>query len=190
MAATDALPPGSRISHMKPIPWRVQLGAVAVGYVAVLLVAAVLVYVRHMQYVNHPADVMASGGMYAAGDLMLEFFIGGLFLIPTFLLVLVIRKSETPYTRYSQTLLGLSLTAPICLGVLLIPAVSQGNSFLGWFCMDRLFASPFVVVGLAVSRFLARFSRAKRLASYALLLEVGTVALLVALIMLSGRAGR
>ncbi len=186
MAATDALPPGSRISHMKPIPWRVQLGAVAVGYVALLLLAAVLVYARHMQYVNHPADVMASGGMYAAGDLMLEFFIGGLFLIPTFLLVLVIRKSETPYTRYSQTLLGLSLTAPICLGVLLIPAVSQGNSFLGWFCMDRLFASPFVVVGLAVSRLLARFSRAKRLISYALLFELATFVLCITLILLSG----
>ena len=125
---------GSRISPMKPIPWRVQLGVVAVGYVAVILVAAVLVYVRYMQYVNHPDDVMSSGSMYAFGDWMLELFIGGLFLIPTFLLVLVIRKSETAYTSYSQTLLGLSLTAPICLGVFLIPAVNQGTTFLGWFC--------------------------------------------------------
>ena len=96
---------------MKPIPRRVQLGVVAAGYVAVLLVSAVLVHARHMLYVNHPADVAAAGGMYAAGDWMLELFIGGLFLIPTFLLVLVIRKSETAYTRYSQALLGVSLTA-------------------------------------------------------------------------------
>ncbi len=90
---------------MKPIPWRGQLGLVAVGYAAVLLVAAVLIYARYMQYVNHPADAarymqyvnhpadaISSSGMYAFGDLVLELFIAGLFLIPTFLLVLVIRK--------------------------------------------------------------------------------------------------
>jgi hypothetical protein len=166
---------------MQPIPWRVQLGAVAAGYAMVFLVAAVLLYARHIQYVTHPADAVSSGGMYAFGDLMLGLFIGGLFLIPTFLLVLVIRKSEMAYTKYSQTLLGLSLTGPICLGVFLIPAVNQGDSFLGEFCMDRLFASPIVITGLAVSRLLARFGRAKRLTSYALLVEVGTIALLVAL---------
>jgi len=94
---------------MQPIPRRVQLGVVAAGYIAVLLVSAVLVYARHMLYVNHPADVAAAGGMYAAGDWMLELFIGGLFLIPTFLRVLVIRKSETASTRYSQVLLASAL---------------------------------------------------------------------------------
>jgi hypothetical protein len=166
---------------MKSIPWRTQLGVVAACYGIALLIAIVLLFARHIQYVTHPADAMASGGMFAFGDLMLGLFIGVLFLIPTFLLVLVIRKSETAYTRYSQILLGLSLTGPISLGILLVPAVSQGNSFLGWFCMDRLFASPIVIAGLAVSRLLARFDRAKRLTKYALLVEVGTVALTVAL---------
>jgi len=175
---------------MRPIPWRTQLGAVAAGYAIVLLVAAVLVFWRHIQYVTHPADAIEYGNMYAFGDLILGLFIGGLFLIPTLLLVLVIRKSETAYTRYSQTLLGLSLTAPICLGILLIPAVSQGNSFLGWFCMDRLFASPIVVAGLAVSRLLARFGRAKRLTLYALLIELGTIALLVTLFLFLAWAHR
>src|SRR5882724_11345053 len=114
---------------MNPIPRSVQLGAVAASYLAVMLVSAGLIYERHMQYVNHPADAMAAGGMYAAGDAMLELFISALFLLPTFLLVLVIRKSETGYTRYSQVLFGLGLTAPICLGVFLIPAVNQGDSF-------------------------------------------------------------
>jgi hypothetical protein len=68
---------------MKPIPWRAQLGAVAAGYAMVLLVAAVLLYERHIQYANHPADVMSYGGMYAFGDLILELFIGGLFLRST-----------------------------------------------------------------------------------------------------------
>jgi hypothetical protein len=172
----DASDTGCRISRMKPISWHAQLSLVASAYAAIFLWAGLLVFQRHMQYVNQPADVMASGGMYAAGDLMLEIFIAGLFLIPTFLLVLIIRKSETAYTRYSQILLGLSLTSPICLGVFLIPAVNQGNSLLGWFCMDRLFVSPIIIFALGVSRLFANFRRAKRLTSYALLLEGGTVA--------------
>ena len=166
---------------MKPIPWRTQLGAVATGYGIILLVAAVLLFARHIQYVTHPDDANAYGAMFAFGDLLLGLFIGGLFLIPTLFLVLIIRKSETAYTRYSQILLGLSLTAPISLGILLIPAVSQGDSFLGWFCVDRLFASPIIIVAQAVSRLLARFGRAKRLTLYALLVELGTIALMVLL---------
>jgi hypothetical protein len=166
---------------MKAIPWRTPLGAVTAGYAIVASVAAVLLLARHIQYVTHPADANTYGAMFAFGDLLLGLFIGGLFLIPTLFLVLVIRKSESAYTRYSQILLGLSLTSPICMGISLIPAVSQGNSFLGWFCMDRLFASPIVIAALAVSRLLARFDRAKRLILYALLVELGTIALMVTL---------
>lgn len=166
---------------MKAIPWRTPLGAVAAGYAIALLIAAALLLARHIQYVTHPDDAATYGAMFAFGDLLLGLFIGGLFLIPTVFLVLVIRKSESAYTKYSQTLLGLSLTAPISLGILAMPAVGQGNSFLGWFCMDRLFASPIILTGLAVSRLLARFGRAKRLTSYALLVELGTIALMVAL---------
>jgi hypothetical protein len=175
---------------MKPIPWRVQLGAVAAGYAMVFLVGAALVFERHIQYVNNPADAASYGAMYAFGDLILGLFIGGLFLVPTLLLVLVIRKSETAYTRYSQTVLGFSLTAPICLGIFLIPAVNEGNSFLGWFCMGRLLASPIIITGLAASRLLARFARARRLTSYALLVELGTIGLLVTLFFFSAGACR
>jgi hypothetical protein len=167
---------------MKTIPLRTQLGVVAAGYIAVFLFAVVLVFQRHMQYVNHPADVNASSGMYAAGDVLLEFFIGGMFLIPTFLLALAIRNSETAYTRYAQILFGLSFTAPVCLGVFLIPAVNQGNSLLGWLCTDRLFVSPIVLVGLMFSRLLARFDRAKRLTFFALLIEAGTIASIILLL--------
>jgi len=165
---------------MKPISWRGQLGVVAAGYAAFFLVTAVLIYHRHMQYVNDPDPASTSGGMYAFGDLLLGVFIVGLFLIPTFLLVLVIRKSEVAYTRYSQALLLLSLTAPIGL-VTLIPAVSQANTFFGECGFYRVLASPLVIVVLAVSRLLARFDRAKRLTLYALLIEVATFVLLVAL---------
>jgi hypothetical protein len=56
--------------------------------------------------------------------------------------------------------------------------------------MGRLFATPIVIAGLAVSRLLARFDRAKRLTSCALLVELGTIALLVALFLFSGGAHR
>ncbi len=52
-------------------------------------------------------------------------------LAPTFLLALAIRKSEDLYTGYSKILLGLSLTAPVCLGVFSIPSVNQGTMFPG-----------------------------------------------------------
>jgi hypothetical protein len=175
---------------MKPIPLRVQLGLVAAGYGVVLATAAMLVLARHMLYVNHPQEAAAAGGMYAAGDLMLEIFIGCMLLVPTFAFALVIRKSENLSIGYSKTLLGLSLTAPICLGILSIPAVNQGTMTLGWICMDRLFGSPIVLVGLVMSRLLARFDRAKRLTSYALWIEILTLVVIVAMFLAPGRSHR
>lgn len=175
---------------MKPTPSRVQLGLVAAGYAAVVVVAVILVYGRHMVYVHHQDDAMASSGMYAAGDTMLEFFIAGLFLIPTFFLVLAIAKSETAYTRYAQVMLALSLTAPISLGLFSIPAVNQGKMFLGYFCLYRLLASPVVVMVMAMSRLFARFDRPKRLTMYALLIEALTIALIVGLLIFFPTAHR
>lgn len=169
---------------------RAKLGTVATGYALVLAAAIVLVYGRHLQYVNHPQEGEASSGMYAGGDWILEIFIGLLLLMPTFLLVLILRKSESLYTRYSKFLLALSLTAPLCLGVFSIPAVNQSNMLLGYVCLDRLFGSPIVIIGLAVSRLAARFDRAKRLISYALSIEVLTLLLLVALLLFPAAAHR
>ena len=175
---------------MKSIPLRTQLGLVAASYAVVLATAALLVYVRHLQYVNHPEDVAASSGMYAAGDWMLEIIIGFMLLVPTFVLVLVIRKSEHLYAGYSKVVLGLSLTAPISLGLVSIPAVGQGTMALGWICMDRLLCSPVVIAGLVVSRLLARFDQAKRLTFYALLIEVLTLVLTVALFLFAAKTNQ
>jgi hypothetical protein len=175
-------------ADMKSIPFRTQLRLVAASYAVVLATAALLVYARHLLYVNQPEDVAAAGGMYAAGDWMLELFIGCMLLVPTFVLVLVIRKSENLYTGYSRVLLGLSLTAPICLGLLTIPAVSQGTMLLGWICMDRLLCSPVVILGLVVSRLLARFDKARRLTLYATLIEILTLALAVALFLFAANS--
>jgi hypothetical protein len=156
-----------------------QLGLVAVGYATVLVIAATLLFVRHMQELQNPID--ASGGMWAAGDAMLGVFIAGLFAIPSVFLVWVIAKFESFYKTYSQLLFGLSLSAPVCLGIFTL-----GKSYLAQsvtiLCLYRLFCSPPILLGIGVSRLAARFDRAKRLLSYALLIEGLTLAIAVALL--------
>jgi hypothetical protein len=174
---------------MELSPSRVQLRLVKASYAVVALVSALLIYERYLGYVRNPQDVAAAGGMYAGGDLLLEVFICFLFLVPTVALVLVIRKSEPAYTAYAKGLLGLSLTAPISLGLLFIPGLNQ--CYWGDACMFRLFAIPIVVVVLMFSWWLTRFARARRLISYALLIEGLTlVAIIAALFLFSkGRSG-
>jgi hypothetical protein len=166
---------------MELAPARLQLRLVAAGYSVVVVVSIFLIFGRYMLYVRHPEDAAAAGGMFAAGDLMLEIFIVCLFLVPTFFLVLIIRHSESMYLVYSKVLLGISLTAPASLALISIPAVSQSKMLLGFICMDRLFASPVVVVWLAVSRLFARFHDSKRWINYALLVEVVTIVVMIVL---------
>jgi hypothetical protein len=157
----------------------VQLGLVALGYATVLVVAAALLFGRHLQELRYPAE--ASGGMWAAGDAMLWIFIVCLFGVPSVFLVWVIARFESFYKTYSQLLLGLSLSAPVCLS-----ALALGNSYLAQsftnLCLYRLIWSPFILFGIGVSRLVARFDRAKRLVSYALLIEGLTLAIAVGLL--------
>jgi hypothetical protein len=169
---------------MKAIPIRTQLGLVAASYTAVLVTAGVLIYERHLQYVKNPQD-LASSGMDAGGDLILQAFIGCMVLVPTLILVIVLRKSEELYTRYAKVLLGVSASAPISLGLFMIPAVNQGASMLGEICVDRMLASPLVLAGLVFSRLLARFDQAKRLTTYGLLVEGLTLVLMVGVLVFS-----
>jgi hypothetical protein len=164
---------------VKSIAWKVQLRLVALGYTSVLVVAVTLLYGRHLQELQYPAD--ASGGMWAAGDAMLYIFIVFLFMIPSAFLVWVIAKFETFYKTYSQLVLGLSLSAPICLSVLSLGENHVAES-LSTFCLYRLFWSPFILVGIGVSRLAARFDRAKKLVSYALLIEGLTLAIAISLV--------
>jgi hypothetical protein len=121
-----------------------------------------LVIAGYLQYVEHPQDANQYGGMWAGGDMLLGIFIFCLFLVPTFFLILVVRKSEPLYIGYAKVLLVLSLTAPLSIGLLAIPMVRESDSVLGLVCMWRLFGSPFVLAGIAGSRLLAQFPRAKR----------------------------
>jgi hypothetical protein len=171
--------PDGRILFVKSISWRVQLAFVALGYAAVLVVAAASLYGRHLQELQYPAE--ASGGMWAAGDLFLWIFIACLFMVPTVFLIWVTAKFEAFYTAYSKFLLGLSLSAPVCLGVLYLGENHVGQSLLNLF-LYRLIWAPFILLGMGISRLAARFDRAKRFASYALLIEGLTLAIAVALV--------
>ena len=159
--------------------WRVQLAFVAFAYVIVSLFAAVLFYGRHLQELKYPAE--ASGGMWAAGDAMLLIFIACLFLIPTSFLIWVVARFESIYKGYSRFLLAVSLSAPLCLGVISIGEIHL-ESAVGNLCLNRLLWSPFILVGIGVSRLVARFDRAKRFISYALAIEALTLAIAVALV--------
>src|SRR5712691_10163462 len=162
---------------MKPISSRMQFGLVALGYAAVLVVAAAALFSRHLLELQDP--VAASGGRAAFGNTILHLFLGCLFLIPTASLIWIIAKSEALYTAYSRFLFGLSLSAPICMSVLLFGEKYVALS-LSWLCLFRMLESPIVLVGMGISRFAARFDRSKRLVSYALLVEGLTLGLSVA----------
>ncbi len=162
---------------MKSVSSRTQLGLVALGYAAVFVVAATLLYGRHLQELKYPAE--ASGGMGAAGDAFLYIFIACLFMIPTGFLIWVTARFETVYTAYSKFLLGLSVSAPVCLGVVFLGEKHVGQGLIA-LCFYRLMWLPFILMGMAISRFVARFDRAKRYASYALLIEGLTLAVAVA----------
>jgi hypothetical protein len=151
------------------------------GYAAVFVAAAVLLLGRYLQELTHPADVVAYGGMYAFGDLLLGIFIACLFMIPTVFLVWVMAKYESAYTTYSQLLVGLSLSAPVCLSLFVFGNNHVADNLRN-LSLCRLVASPFVFVGIGISRFVARFAQAKRLTSYALLIEGLTLGIAVALL--------
>lgn len=154
---------------MPPSVSRVQLRVVAATYGVVFLASALLVLQRALVYIRNPQDAAAAGGMYAGGDLALEILIILMFLVPTVALVFVIRNSEQAYTAFAKVLLCVSLTAPISVGFLALPFFNQ------WYWGDavvfRLFAIPIFVAVLIFSRLLARFRRARRLISYAIMVE-------------------
>lgn len=163
---------------------RARLFWIAGAYAAVVAISAALIFQRYIAYVTHPNDVAASGGMWAGGDLALEVLITGMLLVVTFFVALAIFKYEAAYTVYSKILVAISLTAPASVGIIAIPAVSQGTSVLGWFCLYRVFASPMVLMGLGVSRLFARFPQGKRMTKYALLIEGATLAFMFLMLFL------
>jgi hypothetical protein len=149
------------------------LRLVALGYVAVALIAAALLYSRRLLERADPAS--ASGGMFAFGDILLHLFLGCLFLIPTAFLIWILAKSPAGYETYARFLLGVGVSAPLGLAGFLAGQNHLPDS-VGWIiCLFRVFGSPVVLLCMAASLWAARSGRARRLISYALLLEFLTL---------------
>ena len=151
-----------------------QVRLVVAMYGAMAVLSGLLIFKRYLVYQQNPQDVIAAGGMYGGGDLLLEVMILCLLLVPTALLIFFIRKSESVYTNYAKVLLALSVTAPLSLGLVFVPVVNEG--YLGDALLFRLFAIPVFVVVLILSLCLTRFARARRLITWALLIETLPVA--------------
>jgi hypothetical protein len=172
---------------MKLSDIRSQVWLIGAGYAAVFAIAAILIFVRHMAELNDPAG--ASGGMYAFGELLMYIFIACLFMIPTALLIWFVAGMEAVYTGYSKFLLGLGVSAPVCLGILFFGRSNLAES-LNNFCFVRLMASPFVLAGIGFSWLVSKFDRARKLVSYAFLIEALTMAAGVALIIAQWKHGQ
>ena len=156
------------------ISWRTKMIFIAACYAAVLGFAVLAIVGRHYAALRNPNDF--NGGMAAAGDWFLDLFIAAALLVPTFLLALVVRERETASLAFAKALFGFSVTAPLSFALLSIPAISQTDNILGWPCMYRMLASPLILAGLATSRLLARYPRAKQLLSWALACEAFALA--------------
>ena len=155
---------------------RLQLAAVVFGYVALLIYATYLYYERHLAELRDPQS--AAGGMWAFGDLLLNLFVFFLFLIPTFFLLRLLAQAGPAFAAYSKIALLVSLTAPLC-GIALIIHKPRPLA-LENLCVTRLFYAPFVLLILGISRILGRRQPAKRIVSYALVIEGVTFLALVA----------
>ena len=162
---------------MDQAPSRTHLRLVYAGYGVATLLSVALVGWRYLQY-SFATEADKQSAMWGFGDWMLEIFIIGLFLVPTFFLSLVIAKSEPASVLYSKILLAFSLTSPLSVGMMLIPAIAQGW-MPGILFMYRVLGSPAILIGIILSRLMAKFPRAKRLTSYALAVEFGTIVLMM-----------
>ena len=93
-------------------------------------------------------------------------------------MIRLMAEFENVYTAYSKFLFWLSVSAPVLLAVSLVGPLEK---IFGAPCLIRLMASPFVLVGIGISRWMARFDRAKKLTSWALVIEGVTLVIAVVL---------
>jgi hypothetical protein len=165
---------------VKSIAWRTQLWFIALGYAAVFALLAALLLKNYLMRRYYPAE--SAGGMAAFGELIGYVLIACLFMVPTAFLVRVMAQFEALYTTYSQLLVGISLSAPVCLSWLYFGKAHVSDN-LKLLCTCRLLCAPFVLVGAVISRLVARSDQAKKLTVYALVIEgltaAGGIALLV-----------
>lgn len=160
---------------------RRELQLVLCGYAAVAIWGAAMYFGRYLAALRDPQ--YSSGGMWAFGELILDVFVFGLLLIPTFFLLRYFAQNERAFARYSKIALMASLTAPSCALAL---AIWQGiwHNMPSWIqdpLATRLFWSFAVLLVLAMSRVVGRRQASKRLLNYALAIEGVTLVTVLAI---------
>jgi hypothetical protein len=87
-------------------------------------------------------------------------------MIPTLWLILLTAKFERVYTAYSRFLFWLSVTLPVLMAVCVASPSLFADALVA-----RLMVTPFILVGMAFSRWMARSDLSKRLTFRALVIE-------------------
>jgi hypothetical protein len=172
---------------VRAIPERFQLYFVVGGYASILMLWGAMSFERRLVQLQDPIAANASSGMWAFGDALLGLGIGILLLIPTFFLLRVFARRASPFTLYSKITLAAAVTAPLALALLASGRLPHAGFFENN-CVMRLLYSPFLIVILGMSRFLARTATAKRLLLYALSAESLTFFMAIALFLVESRA--
>jgi hypothetical protein len=166
--------------QLSAISQRAKMGIVLAGYACVLVVSAMWITTRYLAEQQDPA--MFNSGMAAGGDWFLELIIVGMLLVPTFLLALIIRDSETASTKFAKILLAFALALPVSTALMVIPAVGQSKntvwSVIGYVCLYRVFAFPMTLFGFIGCCVLAKFKRPRRLILYSIGIEIASTVLL------------
>jgi hypothetical protein len=173
---------------MQAISRRLQLELIVAGYALIFLFAAAEYFQRYLYTLREPVD--SAGGMAAFGDELLSIFVFLLLLAPTFFLLRLlanpqrVAQSDQFYAVYAKVLLVLSITNPLALGLL---ALFHNSVLAQNICGTRLWRSPMVLVVMVMSRVLGRRSPRKRLITWAILVEGGTLVASAAVFVMMAR---
>src|SRR5438270_8393340 len=89
---------------------------IAFSYAVLSLYATWQWHFRYLAELENPID--SAGGMWAFGDLLLNLFLFGLFLIPTFFLLRLVARDDRPFAIYAKVAFAVALTAPLAGAVL------------------------------------------------------------------------
>jgi hypothetical protein len=135
------------------------------GYATALLVAIVAFYLR--QLATQGPDAQASSGMYAFGDAVLFLgVLGVLSVFPTALALFFLRPYEKVWRFYSVASLAFAstaLAAELVNTALRVFGLYQSHwMVLGFFTLQRVFATPIFTLGFFICAFLAPDKRSRR----------------------------
>ncbi len=167
---------------------RAQVRLVVLLYGAMAALSGLLIFKRYLLYLRHPNDAVSASGMYAGGDLLLEMMVLCFLLVPTAALIFFFRTSEATYTRCAKILVGVSLTAPLSLALMFVPALNRG--YLGDVIFFRLLAIPILIVLSVLSLCWNRYAHTRRLISFALLIESLPFAIGIGILLFSAMSRR